>query len=54
MLCFRKFLVAKKFIDKRGVLSVFTRQKIFVSQCRKVFVGESFSVSFISSIEKVY
>ena len=54
MLCFRKILVAKKLIDKRGVVSVFTRQKIFVSQCRKFIVGESFSVSFNSNTEKVY
>ena len=36
-LCFRKFLVAKKFMFKRGGGSIkIFRRKFFVSQCRKI------------------
>ena len=38
VLCFRKFLVAKKFMDKKGgggSIESF-RRKFFVSQCRKI------------------
>ena len=52
MLCFRKFPVAKKFIDKNGGGVRSFRRKFFVSQCRENFVGEAFSVSLISRIEK--
>ena len=34
VLCFRKFLVAKKFTDKKGEIKFFYRN-FFVSQCRK-------------------
>ena len=37
VLCFRKFLVAKKFMDERGGGSIkIFRQNFFVSQCRKI------------------
>ena len=36
VLCFRKFLVAKKFMDERGGSIKIFRQKFFVSQCRKI------------------
>ena len=36
VLCFRKFPVAKKFMDKRGGSVKIFRQNFFVSQCRKV------------------
>ena len=34
--CFRKFEVAKKFMDKRGESIKIFRRKFFVSQCRKI------------------
>ena len=56
-LCFTKFLVSKKFMDKRGgggreyhdFLS-----KIFCLTVPKIFVGEPFSVSLTSGIEKIF
>ena len=54
MLCFRKFLVAKKFMDKRErEVSRFPSKKFCLLVSRK-FVGEPFSVSIISGIEKFY
>ena len=54
MLCFRKFLVAKKFMDKReGEVSRFP-SKFFCLTVPKNAVGEPFSLSLISSIEKVW
>ena len=54
MLCFRKFLVAKKFMDKRErEVSRFPSKKICLTVPRK-FVGEPFSVSLISGIEKFH
>ena len=54
VLCFRKILVAKKFMDKsEGEVSRFP-SKIFCLTLPKTFVGEPFSVSLISGIEKVY
>ena len=54
MLCFRKFLVAKKFMDKReGEISRFP-SKILCLTVPKNFVGEPFSVSLISGTEKVW
>ena len=54
MLCFRKFLVAKKFMDKRErEVSRFPSKKFCLTVPRK-FVGEPFSVSLISGIEKFY
>ena len=52
MLCFRKFLVAKKFMDKRGDHDF--PPKIFCLTVPKNFVGEPFSVSLVSVIEKIY
>ena len=39
MLCFRKFPVAKKFLDKGGGSIKIYRRKPFVSQCRKISYG---------------
>ena len=52
VLCFRKFLVAKEFMDKKASINFF-RRRFFVS-VPKIFVGEPFSVSLISGIEKVF
>ena len=54
MLCFGKFPVAKKFMDKRGGEYQKFPSKIFCLTVPKIFVDESFSVSFISGIENVY
>ena len=52
MLCFRKFLVAKKFKNKKeGEVSRFP-SKNFCLTVPKNFVGEPFSVSLISGIAK--
>ena len=51
LLCFIKFPVAKKFMDKRGGIKIF-RRNFFCGTVPKFFVGESFSVSLISGIEK--
>ena len=54
MLCFRKFLVAKKFMDKgEGEVSRFP-SKIFCLTVSKSAVEEPFSLSSISGIEKVW
>ena len=54
MLCFRKFLVAKKFMDEReGEISRFP-SKIFCLTVPKNFVGQPFRLSLISSIENFY
>ena len=56
MLCFRKFLVAKKFMDKReGVVSSFSL-KVFCLTMPKHFVGELFCAVFqkIPVSENVY
>ena len=50
-LCFRKYPVAKKFMDKGGEYQDFP-SKIFCLTVPKNFVGESFSASLISGIEK--
>ena len=52
MLGFRKLLIAKKFMDKKGggFINTFLR-KFFVSHT-KIFVGEPFRMSLISGIEK--
>ena len=54
MLCFRKFPVAKKFMDKRGggKYPDFP-SKVFCLTVPKFFVGEPFSVSLISGVEKI-
>ena len=51
MLCFRKFSVAKKFMDERGEYQNFP-SKIFCLTVPKTFVGEPLSISLISGIEK--
>ena len=51
LLCFTKFLVSKKFMDKRGGDITIFCQNFFVSQCRK-FSSEPLSVSLVSGIEK--
>ena len=38
MLCFRKFPMTKKFMDKRGGIKIF-RRKIFVLQVQKILWG---------------
>ena len=54
MLCFRKFLVAKKFMDKReGEVSRFL-SKSFCLTVPKNAVGELFSLSLVSGIEEVW
>ena len=54
MLCFRKFLVAKKFMDKRGGGGEYQNfpSKTFCLTVPKKFVGEPFRVSLISGIGK--
>ena len=54
MLCFRKFPVAKKFMDKRGGGYEELTSKIFCLTVPTNFVGELFSVSLTSGIEKFY
>ena len=54
MLCFRKFLVAKNFMDQKGGEYQNFLSKIFCLTKPKNFVGEPFSVSIISGIEKFY
>ena len=51
---FRKFLVAKKFMDKRGVGECQKFRSFFFLTVSKNFVGEQFSVSLIPGIEKFY
>ena len=54
MLCFRKILVAKKYMDKReGQVSRFP-PKTFCLTMLNNFVGEPFRVSLIWGIEKFY
>ena len=57
MLCFRKFPVAKKFMDKRGGggggKSRFSVE-FFCLAVPKNVVGEPFGLSLISGIEKVW
>ena len=54
MLCFRKFPVAKKFMNKRGGQYQDFQSEFFGLTVPKKFVGEPFSVSLISGIEKFY
>ena len=55
MLCFRKFPVAKKYMDKRGggEYQDFP-SKIFCLTVPKIFVGESLTVAVISGTGKVW
>ena len=53
MLCFRKYLVAKKFVDKmEGDVSRFP-WKMFCLTVPIYAVGEPFSLSLVAGIEKV-
>ena len=54
MLCFSKIPVAKSFWIRRGGEHQDSPSKIFCVAVPKYFIGESFSVSFISGIEKTY
>ncbi len=54
MLCFRKFLIAKNFMDKKAGEYQDFPSKIFCLTVPKKFVGEPLSVSLISGIEKIY
>ena len=51
MLCFRKFLVAKIFLDKKGGRISHLSVKNFCLAVPKAFVGEPLSISFISGDE---
>ena len=54
MHCFRKNLVAKKFMDKgQGEVSRFSFEK-FCLTVPKNFASEPFTLSLISGIEKFY
>ena len=54
MLCFRKFLVAKKFMDKRvGEVPRFFSKNLCLT-VPKSFVDGPFSESLVLSIEKIY
>ena len=53
VLCFRKFPVAKKFMDKKGGNQDFL-SKTFCLTVTKNAVGEPFSHSLISGIEKFW
>ena len=54
MLCFGKFSVANKFMDEKGEGYQNFPSKIYCLKVPKKFVGEPFSVSLISGIEKIY
>ncbi len=51
LLCFRKYLVSKKFKEERGREYQDFPSKIFCLAVPKNFVGESFSASLFSGIE---
>ena len=53
MLCFRKFVVPNKFMDKKGEYQDFLSKK-FCLTVSKNFAGEHFSVSLISGIAKFF
>ena len=53
--CFTNFLVSKRFMDKRGRREYHDfSSNFFCLTVPKIFVGEPFSVSLISGIEKFY
>ena len=54
MLCFREFLVAKKFMDEREGEVSRLPSKIFCLTMSKNAVGEPFSLSSISGIKKLW
>ena len=53
MLCFRKFLVPNKFMDKKGEYQDFLSKK-FCLTVSKNFAVEPFRLSLISGIAKFY
>ncbi len=53
MLCFRKFLVEKNFMDKKAGEYQDFPSKIVCLTVPKNFVGGPLSVSLISGIEKI-
>ena len=55
VLCFRKFPVGKKFVNKRGGgVSKFSVENFLSHSAGNLRRGESFSVSLIPGIEKFY
>ena len=54
LLCFRSFLVAKKFFDKRGGGYQDCASKYFCLIVTKNSIGEPVNISLISGIEKVW
>ena len=54
LLCSRKILVSKNVRDKRGGEYHNFPSKLFCFSVPKTFVGESFSVSLFSGIEKLW
>ena len=54
VLCFRTFPVANKFRDEKGGEYQYFPSKFFCLKVPKKAVGESFSLSLISGIEKVW
>ena len=53
MLCFRKFLVPNKFMDKKGEYQDFLSKK-FCLTVSKNFAGEPFRVILISGTAKFF
>ena len=54
VLCFRKFPVATKFMDKKGGSLKTFRRNFFCVTVAKIFIGELFSVPLYSGIELYY
>ena len=54
VLCFRKFSVAKKFMDKSGGVSRFSVEHFLLHSAENFRRGEHFSVSLISGMENVW
>ena len=54
VLCFRKFPIAKNFMDKGGGEYQDSASKKFCQTVPKTFVGDPFSVSLISGMENFY
>ena len=53
VLCFRKFLVVKMFMDEKGENQKFPSKR-FCLTVPKIFAGEPFRLSLTSGIEKLY
>ena len=53
MLCFRKFQVAKKFMDRREGIIKISRENFCILVPKKL-VGQPFSLPLNSSIEKIF